>query len=71
MATPKTKIARIRRQLFLNQAEVAEQLGMSTVNYSKIERGDRKLTVDVARKLVKIFKLNYIDDLLDDHPMAS
>ncbi|CAM4407256.1 helix-turn-helix domain-containing protein [Paenibacillus xylanexedens] len=66
MATPKTKLEMIRRQMFLSQKEVAEQLDMSSVNYSKIERGERRLTVDVAKQLVQVFNLNYIDDLLDD-----
>ncbi|WP_340389587.1 helix-turn-helix transcriptional regulator [Paenibacillus sp. FSL E2-0151] len=66
MAIPKTKLEMIRRQNFLSQKEVAEQLNMTSVNYSKIERGERRLTVDVAKQLVKVFNLNYIDDLLDD-----
>jgi transcriptional regulator with XRE-family HTH domain len=71
MAMPKTKIAMIRRQKFLSQKEVATHLKMSVVNYSKIERGERRLTVDVAKQLVDIFKLTYIDELLDDNPLAS
>lgn len=71
MAIPKTKIEMLRRQRFLNQKDVAHQLQMSTVNYSKIERGERRLTIDVARKLVGIFNLNYIEDLLDDEVKAS
>ncbi|MEK4139661.1 helix-turn-helix transcriptional regulator [Paenibacillus sp. FSL M7-0547] len=71
MAMPKTKIEMIRRQLFLNQSDVADELHMTVGNYSKIERGERRLTVDVAKKLVKIFKLKYIDELLDDNPIAS
>jgi transcriptional regulator with XRE-family HTH domain len=66
MATPKTKLEMIRRQNFLSQKEVADQLDMTSVNYSKIERGERRLTVDVAKQLVQVFNLNYIDDLLDD-----
>ncbi|KKO51159.1 helix-turn-helix domain-containing protein [Paenibacillus sp. DMB20] len=71
MAKPKTRIEMIRRQCFLSQKEVASRLEMSPVNYSKIERGERRLTVDVARKLVDLFQLNYIDDLLDDENKAS
>lgn len=71
MAMPKTRIEMLRRQLFLNQTDVAEELNMTVGNYSKIERGERRLTVDVAKQLVKIFKLKYIDELLDDNPIAS
>ena len=66
MAIPKTKIARFRRQLFLNQSDVAKELRMSVVNYSKIERGERRLTVEVALELVRIFRLNHIEELLEN-----
>jgi transcriptional regulator with XRE-family HTH domain len=68
---PKTSIEKHRRSIFLNQSDVASDLGMSIVNYSKIERGQRRLTVDVALKLVKIFKLNSIEELLEKETVEA
>ncbi|WP_138752787.1 helix-turn-helix domain-containing protein [Paenibacillus sinopodophylli] len=65
MSYPKTSIEKHRRTKYLNQADVSSELGMSVVNYSKIERGQRRLTVDVALKLVKIFELNSIEELIE------
>lgn len=64
MATPKTNIEMYRRLKFLTQAEVAQEVGMSVVNYSKYERAERRLTVELALKLVKVFELSCIEDLL-------
>lgn len=66
MAKPKTKLEEIRRKNFLTQAEVAKQLSMTQSHYNKIENGLRGLSLDVAKKLKKIFGLTYIDDLLDE-----
>jgi DNA-binding XRE family transcriptional regulator len=66
MAQPKNKIEALRRTNFLTQAEVANFLGMSYPGYAKIEAGQRGLSIDIARKLKVLFKVNHIEDLLDD-----
>lgn len=71
MSYPKTSIEKHRRSNFLNQSDVALELGMSIVNYSKIERGQRRLTVDVALKLVKVFKLASIEELIEEETLEA
>lgn len=66
MAQPKTKIAYLRMVNFLSQKEVAEKIGLSTQFYNKIENGKARLTVEIAKKLKPVFKLKYIDELIDD-----
>lgn len=71
MAKPKTKLEEHRRLNFLNQQEVSVQLGMNQNSYSKIERGERGLSLENAKKLKLIFKLNTIDELLEDERIIS
>jgi len=71
MAQPKTAIEKYRRLKFMTQAEVAKKIGMSVVNYSKYEREERRLTVDVALKLVDAFGLLHIEELLDRESAVS
>lgn len=66
MAKPKSKMELIRRQQLLSQKEVAQQLGFSQQFLGKIESGKARLTVDVAKKLKRIYNLNCIDDLIDE-----
>lgn len=66
MAKPKSKLAQLRIMSFMTQEEVADILGMTAMNYSKIERGVRGLSIKNAMKLKSIFKVDYIEDLLDD-----
>lgn len=66
MAKPKNMIEYHRKLNFMTQAEAAEQLGMSQAGYQKIETGVRRLSIDLALKMVKLFKLEKIEDLLDD-----
>lgn len=66
MAKPKSKLAQLRIVNFLTQKEVADQIGMTSMNYSKIERGVRGLSMQTAVKLKEIFKVSCIDELLDE-----
>lgn len=66
MAKPKSKLAQLRRINFFSQREVAEYLGMTQMSYSKIERGERGLSLENAKKLKALFKTSCIDDLLDN-----
>lgn len=40
----------------LKQAEIARKLGISKQYYSQLERGERRLTYDMALAIAKIFK---------------
>lgn len=71
MALPKTNIEKYRRLKFMTQAEVAKKVGMSVVNYSKYEREERRLTVELALKLVDVFGLSQIEELLLDSPKSA
>ena len=66
MAKPKSRLEYLRKINFLSQKEVAENLGISQQLYFKIETGKIRLTVETAAKLKVIFKLNCIDELLEE-----
>lgn len=66
MAQPKNKLEALRRMNFMSQREVAEHLGMSSPGYTKIENGQRGMSIEVAKKLKSLYKVNCIDELLDD-----
>lgn len=66
MAKPKNKLEYLRKINFLSQKEVAELLGISQQFYNKIEHGNSRLSMDVAKKLKTIFKVATIDELLDE-----
>jgi DNA-binding XRE family transcriptional regulator len=61
----------LRNQNYMSQQDVAKLLGMSQTNYRKIEKGLNRLTVDVAQKLVVIFKVNSIEDLVNNHELSK
>lgn len=65
MAKPKNKLEELRRINFLSQREVAEKLGVTQNFYSLVERGEKGLTLENAKKLKVIFHVDYIDDLFD------
>lgn len=65
MAKPKNKLEELRRINFLSQREVAEKLGVTQNFYSLVERGEKGLTLENAKKLKVIFHVDYLDDLFD------
>ena len=71
MEKPKTKLEYFRRINFLSQLEVSTYLGMSQPGYRKIETGEVRLNVEIAQKLVKLYKLEKIEDLLEPILEAS
>lgn len=66
MSIPKSRLEKLRRQNFLSQREVAEMLGVTQNFYSLVERGERGLTLENAKKLKSIFKVKCIDELLEE-----
>lgn len=61
-----TNLENLRTKNYMSQHDVAKVLGMSQTNYRKIEKGISRLTVDVAQRLVVIFRVNNIEDLIDN-----
>lgn len=59
------KIKVMREMNQLTQEEVAEQLGMSTTGYAKIERGQTNVSVEKLKQIAQVFNLN-VAQLLDD-----
>lgn len=49
----------VRRQKGLTQAELSRVLGVSQQSISKYENGERKLPVDIAKKLGKYFNVEW------------
>lgn len=65
------KLLELRVKNYMSQNDVAKLLGMSQTNYRKIEKGLTRLTVDVAKKLVKIFRVESIEELIDNNHELS
>ena len=59
-----------RRYLNLTQGSVAEQLGITTTAYSKIERGESGVTVDRISDLSLILDMN-INELISNIPIGG
>ncbi|WP_449461294.1 helix-turn-helix transcriptional regulator [Streptococcus suis] len=53
----------LRANADMNQAEVAEKLGISTTTWSKWENKKRFPTVDQVEKISKLFNVAY-DDII-------
>ncbi len=49
------KLRVMRENRRLTQLEVASKLGISKQYYSQLERGDRRLSYDMALRIAKIF----------------
>ena len=62
-SSEKIKIMREMNQW--TQEEVAEELGMSTTGYAKIERGQTNVSVEKLKQIAQVFNLN-VAQLLDD-----
>ncbi|MFF2156094.1 helix-turn-helix domain-containing protein [Paenibacillus chitinolyticus] len=50
----------------MSQKEVSEFLDISQTFYSKIENGQARLSLEVAKKLKSLYSVGSIEDLLDD-----
>lgn len=71
MAKPKSKLEYLRKINFLTQAEVAVEIEVTQSHYNKIERGERGLSLNMARKLKPLFKVEHIEDLLEEAANVS
>lgn len=52
------KIIEARKKERYTQQQVADYLGVSRVTYAKMERNPGDITLDDARKLSKLFRVN-------------
>jgi predicted transcriptional regulator/DNA-binding XRE family transcriptional regulator len=59
------KVRRLRREKRLSQAQLADQLGISSSYLNLIEHNHRNVTVDLLLKLADLFDLN-IGDMAED-----
>ena len=52
------RVKELRKHLQMNQAEFGERLGVTPTAISKIEIGERKLTVQMAKSICNEFRVN-------------
>ena len=52
------RVKELRKHLQMNQAEFGERLGVTPTAISKIEIGERKLTVQMAKSICNEFNVN-------------
>ena len=57
-------IKRIREEKNLTQQQIAELVNMHRSNYSKVESGDRELSIEAINKIAKYFGMS-IDELVN------
>ncbi len=65
-----SRIAQLRRQHGLTQAQVAAELGVSQQTTLSFEKGRRRVPVSALPKLAKLFRVS-IEELLDDSGKAT
>ncbi len=72
MAAIHEKLRSMREQTGFRQGQIAEFLGVTQTFISKVETGERKLTVDQLEKLVNLYGYSltvFIDIPEDAHPI--
>lgn len=60
------KLQYLRKRKGYNQKDMAELLGVSPSHYSQIERGLRRMPLEMAKEIKRLLDVNYIEDLFDD-----
>lgn len=68
MAVVYEKLKRMREEAGLRQEQIAEFLGVTQTYISKIETGERNLTVDQLESLASLYgyRLSSFEDMQDD-----
>lgn len=66
MALKMHKLQYQRKRKGFSQEDMAKKLGLSVHGYRKYELGIRKLSVEMALKIVKILQVSHIEDILDE-----
>ncbi len=57
----RSNIKRLREQLGIGQAIVAEKIGMSRPTYDKVEAGEKELTIGQAKELADVLGVDFAD----------
>ncbi len=55
------KVRFLRESKNWSQEEMADKLGMSTYGYSKIERGESRLTIPKLEQIVEVFDIDLLE----------
>ena len=63
-------VQRYRKAAGMTQAQLAERVGVSPAHLSRVERGDKQISISVLKMLSEIFAVSY-DALLRDLPSNS
>lgn len=66
MARKLYKLRKLRKDMMITQAEVAEYLGVTSQFYGQVERGVNVLSYENALKLARYFHTNSDDLFADD-----
>ncbi|TVR83259.1 MAG: XRE family transcriptional regulator [Chitinophagaceae bacterium] len=61
------KIRAIRISKDYKQSYVAYCLNIDSANYGRMERGETKITIDRLEAIAKIFEINMLDLLCEEH----
>lgn len=56
-----SNIRRARKALNLTQAQTAEKLGVSLLHYGRLERGDRKISLDQLARIADVLQVSFND----------
>jgi transcriptional regulator with XRE-family HTH domain len=64
---PEIKLKQLRELKNFTQEHVAQQLGLSTRAYSKIESGETQLTINRLNEISKILEVDPIEAMGFDH----
>jgi transcriptional regulator with XRE-family HTH domain len=64
------RIRMFRAMRGLSQDNVADELGMTTGNYGKMERGEITISVTTVAQISKILKVT-IAELFDENPFSN
>ncbi len=51
-------LVRLRKKMGITQREAAELLDCSILSYGKYERGEREPSIDMLKKMAKLFNVN-------------
>ncbi len=57
-------IRKIREERSIKQQEIADLIGMHRSNYSKIENGQREISVEALTKIARLFNLT-VDQIIN------
>lgn len=63
-------VQRLRDERSMSQGELADAIGVHQTHISKIERGVKSPSLDVAQKLAQYFGVS-VDEVIGNHPQPE